>query len=263
MKLKHSYDTKDDVPKEVEQFYVESNGKWVLDCDEIVPMSRVTELNTKINEFRQNNKTLSDKLKEYEGKKVITPEEHDELVRKAKELEEKGHKPEEIEKLVEARVEKMRKTSAAEVENHKRAKEASEQKMGRYRTQLQSQRVQSELAAVLSDIAVPSKGAMPDIYARAQGVWQFDDDDNLVAMKDGAEVMGKDGSPLTMKEFAADLISSAPHLFEKSQGGGGKGGTQQTQQTKSTRVIAGSNRDAVSHSLEDIASGKATVDINA
>lgn len=262
MKIKHSYDNKDEIPSEMQQFYVESNGKFVLDCDEIVPMARVTELNGKINEFRNNNKALSDKLKEYEGKSVITKEEHDDLMRKAKELEEKGHKPEEIEKIVEARVEKMRKTSAAEVENHKKAKEIAESRTGKYRQQLQTQRVQSELAAVLSDIAVPAKGAMPDIFSRAAGIWQFDDEDNLIAMREGSELMGKDGSRLTMKEFASELVANAPHLFEKSSGGGGTG-SKGTPPSRSSKVIAASNRDAISHSIEDIAAGKTVVDLNA
>lgn len=262
MKLKHSYDTKEEVPKEVEQFYVESNGKMVLDCDEIAPMSRVNELNAKVSEFRKNNQTMAEKLKEYEGKKVISPEEHEELTKKIAELEAKGHKPEDIEKLVEARVDKMRKTSAAEVENHKKVAATATERTTRYRQQLQSQRVQSELASVLSDIAVAAKGAMPDIFSRASGIWVFDDDDNLVAMKDGSEMMGKDGSPLTMKEFAADLVSSASHLFEKSAGGGSKGAGA-SPVAKGARVLAASNRDGISHNLEDIASGKTIVDITA
>lgn len=262
MKIKHSYDSKDVVPKELEQFYVESNGKWVLDSDEIAPMSRVTELNQKVNEFRTNNKNLSDKLAEFEGKKVITTEEHEELLKKVKELEDKGHKPEEIEAIVAARVDKMRKTSQAEVDAAKKAKETAEGRSTKYRSQLQNHRIQSDLAAVLSDIAVAAKGAMPDINSRALGVWQFDDEDNLVAIKDGQELMGKDGSPLTMKEFASDLVASAPHLFEKSSGGGGKG-TTQTQTVKSGKTLAASNRDAVNNSLEDIAKGTVSVDLNA
>ena len=67
--------------------------------------------------------------------------------------------------------------------------------------------------------------AMEDIVLRGQGQgWTVDDEGNVVAMRDGETVIGKDGkTPLSMSEWLDGLRESAPHLWPKAQGSGASG----------------------------------------
>lgn len=67
--------------------------------------------------------------------------------------------------------------------------------------------------------------AMEDIVLRGQGQgWTINDDGDVVAMRDGEIVLGKDGkSPLTASEWAESLRDTATHLWPKAQGAGAQG----------------------------------------
>lgn len=67
--------------------------------------------------------------------------------------------------------------------------------------------------------------AMEDIVLRGQGQgWTINDDGDVVAMRDGEIVLGKDGkSPLSPSEWAESLRDTAPHLWPKAQGTGAMG----------------------------------------
>ena len=67
--------------------------------------------------------------------------------------------------------------------------------------------------------------AMEDIVLRGQGQgWTINDDGDVVALRDGEVVLGKDGkTPLTPQEWAESLRETAPHLWPKAQGTGAPG----------------------------------------
>lgn len=67
--------------------------------------------------------------------------------------------------------------------------------------------------------------AMEDIVLRGQGQgWSINDDGDVVALRDGEVVLGKDGkTPLTPQEWADSLREAAPHLWPKAQGTGAPG----------------------------------------
>lgn len=67
--------------------------------------------------------------------------------------------------------------------------------------------------------------AMEDIVLRGQGQgWTINDDGDVVALRDGEIVLGKDGkTPLTPQEWAESLRETAPHLWPKAQGTGAPG----------------------------------------
>ncbi len=60
MALKFKYATKQEIPAEHQSLYVERDGAWLLDADGVVSQS-------KLDEFRQNNITLTNQLKRFEG----------------------------------------------------------------------------------------------------------------------------------------------------------------------------------------------------
>lgn len=67
--------------------------------------------------------------------------------------------------------------------------------------------------------------AMEDIVLRGQGQgWAVNDDGDVVALRDGEVVLGKDGkTPLSPMEWADSLREAAPHLWPKAQGTGALG----------------------------------------
>lgn len=67
--------------------------------------------------------------------------------------------------------------------------------------------------------------AMEDIVLRGQGQgWAVNDDGDVVALRDGEVVLGKDGkTPLSPMEWADSLREAAPHLWPKAQGSGAPG----------------------------------------
>lgn len=65
------------------------------------------------------------------------------------------------------------------------------------------------------------KSAYDDAMLRAKAMFDVDDDGNAVA-KDG--VFGKDGKPLTLKEWFTDMKETAPHWFPAPSGSGSQNG---------------------------------------
>ncbi|ULJ64053.1 hypothetical protein MIS33_07745 [Wielerella bovis] len=64
--------------------------------------------------------------------------------------------------------------------------------------------------------------AYDDALLRAKSMFDVDDDGNAVA-REG--VLGKDGKPLTLKEWFEGMKETAPHWFPAPSGGGSQGGT--------------------------------------
>ena len=259
--FKFMYEKAEDIPKGQEEHYKEVNGKFILDVEGVVPLERANELTAKVNEFRKTNTDLLAKVKEFDGKKILTEEEHKELL-EAKEKLEKGHKPEEIETLVEKRVDKMRKTHQSELASAKALAEEATKKHTSVFRELETSRVQAALGQIVNDVAAPAKGAMQDIIARATGTFRLSEEGQIVA-RDGNDddIMGADGQPLTMKEFVTDLTKNAPYLFERSTGTGAKG-TGERKSSSATRTLSRSDASGLGHSLEAIAKGEVTVDMD-
>ena len=208
MALKFKYKTKGEIPAELQSLYVERDGAWTLDAEGVASQG-------KLDEFRQNNITLTNELKRFEG---IDPDEVRELAaEKQRLLEERQLKTGEAEKVIEARL----KTARAEWDKTHNAVVAERDALT------------GRLTATQIDQAVVTEAtkrglratALPDITARARqsfklvnGVPQSFEADGQTAR------MGKDGvSPMTLAEWVDALVSDAPHLFEANAGGGAAG----------------------------------------
>ena len=213
MALKYKYATKQEIPAEQQSLYVERDGAWLLDTDGVVDKS-------KLDEFRTTNVALmkerDDLAKKFEG---IDPEAVRTLAEEKQRLEllAQGHKPEEIEKIVEKRL----KAARADWEKQHGVVVAERDAL------------HGRLSAIQIDQAIVNEAtkrglrptAIPDITARARmtfklvnGVPQAFDGDGQTART------GKDGvSPMTLAEWVDALVSDAPHLFEANAGGGATG----------------------------------------
>ena len=213
MALKYKFKSREEIPAEHQSFYVERDGAWLLDAEGVVEK-------TKLDEFRTTNLALKKErdeiLQRFEG---IDPDEVRKLAAEKQklELQQQGHKPEEIEKIVEGRI----KTLRGELEKQV--------------TGLTSERdaLTSRLTAIQIDqgvITVATKRglrptAIPDITSRARMIFKLVNGAPRAFEADGQTVRyGKDGiTPMTLEEWVDSQVADAPHLFESNSGGGAAG----------------------------------------
>ncbi len=212
MALKFKFKTREEIPAELQPFYAERDGAWLLDADGVVEKS-------KLDEFRTTNVNLikeRDELaKRFEG---IDPDEVRQLATdKQKLLEERQLKSGEADKVIEARL----KTARAEWEKQHGVVVAERDAL------------HGRLTAIQIDQAVVTEAtkrglratAIPDIAARARSNFKLVNGVPQAFEADGQTArMGKDGvTPMTLAEWVDALVSDAPHLFEANAGGGAAG----------------------------------------
>jgi len=203
MPLKYKYSNLKEIPAEDVRLYVERAGEWVLDAEG-------DGSKAKLDEFRQNNITLTNQLKKFEG---IDPDAVRQLaVEKAKLEEEQRLKDGKFQEVLDARLKAEREKVFAPVVAERDA-------------------LNGKLTALLIDQAVVTEAtkrglratALPDITARARTTFKLVD--GVPQAFDGQTArMGKDGlAPMTLAEWVDALVSDAPHLFEANAGGGAAG----------------------------------------
>jgi hypothetical protein len=205
MALKYKYATKQEIPAEHQSFYVERDGAWLLDADGVVSQ-------TKLDEFRQNNITLTNQLKRFEG---IDPDAVRQLADDKRKLEEAAQlKAGEVDKVLAARLKEAMDKIHAPVVAERDA-------------------LTSRLTAIQIDQAVVTEAtkrgmrptALTDITARARQTFKLVNGVPQAFEADGQTARtGKDGvSPMTLAEWVDALVSDAPHLFEANAGSGAAG----------------------------------------
>jgi hypothetical protein len=208
MPLKFKYTTKQEIPAEHQSLYVERDGAWLLDADGVVSQ-------TKLDEFRQNNITLTNQLKRFEG---IDPDAVHQLADDKRKLEEAQQlKAGEVDKVIEARL----KTARAEWDKTHGVVVAERDALT------------GRLTAIQIDQAVVTEAtkrglrptALTDITSRARTNFKLVNGVPQAFEADGQTArMGKDGvSPMTLAEWVDALVSDAPHLFEANAGSGAAG----------------------------------------
>ena len=100
MALRFKFKDVKEIPAGDERHYVERGGEWVLDAEGVVEKA-------KLDEFRTSNVTLKKELEDFKARfDGIDPEEVRRLASEKEklELQAQGHKPEEIDKIVEGRI---------------------------------------------------------------------------------------------------------------------------------------------------------------
>jgi len=173
----------------------------------------VTGLKTKNTELLGKLKTTGDQLKTFEG---IDPEAVRGILSKFANDEEAGLIAKgDIETVVNKRVERMKAASDKEVLT---AKEEAQRHASRTE-KFASRVLKGEVIGAASTAGV-HKYAMEDAMLAAARDFELDDDGNPVA-REGK--YGKDGKPLTLKEWFAEMKDSRPHWFPATGNGGGAG----------------------------------------
>ena len=213
MALKFRFKSKDEIPAEQQALYVERDGAWTLDVEGAVDKS-------KLDEFRANNIGLSNQLaeqkKRFEG---IEPDEVRKLLEEKQRLEllAQGHKPEEVEKIVENRL----KTAKTEWDKQFAGVSAERDTLNSRLTAIQ---IDQGVTTVATKRGLRPT-AIPDITARARIVFRLVDGAPRAYESDGKTVrVGKDGmTPMTLDEWVDQQVADAPHLFESNAGSGAAG----------------------------------------
>lgn len=208
MALKFKYQKREEIPAELSVHYAEGDGAWLLDCDGVVDK-------TKLDEFRQNNITLTRQLSEHKQRfDGIDPD----AVREAMEAK---RKLDEGELLKRGDLESVLQSRLTPFE--KRAKDAESAASAANARLVELQINQGAVAAATKRGLVPS--AIADLTARARSAFRLVNGAPVAVEADGQTPrVGKDGvSPMSLDEWTEGLMVEAPHLFEKNSGGGAAG----------------------------------------
>jgi hypothetical protein len=214
MPLKLTYTSKAEIPSEVQSHYAEREGAWHLDVEGgAVPKA-------KLDEFRQTNISLvkeRDELKAKVGKfDGIDLDVLRTKAAKAEELEKQitDGKGGDIDKVLNARLQPVLDQLSA----IRKEKEAAE-------TSLRAKTVNEAALAAATKRGLRAS-AHEDVLARAARSLKLGDGGVVQVVDGGGAVRYSkaDGvTPMTLDEWAGELIAGAPHLFNDNAGGGAAG----------------------------------------
>lgn len=243
-----------DVAEALRGEYEERAGKFYLKTEGDYPL--LVESNTKLAEFRDNNRTLNtkvtdltDNLKKFEG---IDPTEHATLKTRLADLEKTGAKDKDsVGELIKAAVKAAVDPLLLENKTRKESEEAARAAVAR--TGLENQLREAGNKAGIDD------RAMPDYINRGLQVFKLVD--GKAAPRNGDAPIFSKTSPaneLSMDEWAAALQTDAPFLFKTSKGGGA-GGNGSAGGFTGVRKTISSDPIEFGRNLESIAKGETIV----
>ena len=214
MSLQYKLKSKDEIPADLVNLYVERDGVFVLDAPGAVDKSHADEL-------KKSNADLLKQLTEHQQRFAgINPDEVRKLNEEKRKLEEQQLlKSGEVERVVESRL--------------KQATLTWEKQPGAATAERDA--LNARLVSIQIDQAVVSEAtkrglratALPDITARARHTFRLVNGVPQAFESDGQTVrVGTDGiTPLSLAEWIDLQVSEAPHLFESNVGSGGGGAT--------------------------------------
>jgi hypothetical protein len=200
----------------------------------------------KLNEFRDNNIDLQNKLKDYDGidlevaksvsKLGLNAESIIELQDTQKKLRDKKlFDDKDIDGIVNARVNDRVNAMKTEHETEIAALTSARDSATGL---LEAVMVDRDVTDAAIDMGVKDT-ALEDVKLRARQIFNYRDGAVVALDTSGNVVYGSDGSnPLSPKEWADKLRESAPHLFNESKGGGVQQGARRGQQDPSKMTSA-------------------------
>jgi len=205
---------------ELKEFYTKaSDGGYILDAEGV---EDVAGLKSALEAERKAKKTSNDALK-------LLQEKFGDLdpvkAREALEALDKQDlatllKDGKLDEVVNKRTEKMRNDHDALVKSlNEQLKAATDEKTG-----LAGELGETLLRAAIA-VAAPKKNvkahAIPDVHARARGVFKVEEKKLVPYKPDGTPFYGKKGNALIdVEEWIESLQTDAPHFFEPSKGTG-------------------------------------------
>jgi hypothetical protein len=259
-KLKPFYEKKEDIPENLQDFYVEQqDGKFWLDSD---GFEDVGGLKTALSKERQAAREAATALKAFKDAGIDDPTQVTDLVARLEELS-KLDPSKEADKIVKEKVEALKKQLLTEHQKdlQKHIKENEE-----LSAQLSKVLIDASALSAISEAKGAPELLLPIIHQRTrmrrneQGVFVAE-----VLDATGTPRIGdSNGNPMTVKQLVDELRGSDifGRAFEgndqRGTGGPPKGTPSHGSATGVTRIQAG-DQEAINANLEAIASGKAVV----
>jgi hypothetical protein len=215
MKPKFRYTSESEIPAALKEFYVkQADGSYTIDIDGAAEGAKLAE-------FRDNNRVLlkenADLKKAWEG---LNADEVRALMAKKDDIENAKIKDKgEFEKQMAERLTQVK--AAHEAEKEKLTKTLGEKQSTIARLKIDAKLIEQGAQLGIRDTA------HQDLLLRGQRVFSLDENDNIVASKDGKPWYDAGGELLTIEKWIGDILKKdADHLFAPNQGGGGGGGKQ-------------------------------------
>lgn len=226
--------------------YEPKDGKFVLklegDMPGLVTAAQLAESNTKLAEFRDNNRSLNALKSELETSKAA-------LEAKIGELQKTGVKePADVEAKIAKAVQEAVGPLATQLRDLQKSE--ADAKLALSRRELESSLTSAGLKAGVDE------KALPDYLNRGLSVFKHKDGKILATNGDTPLYSKKNGDPLSVDEWASGLSAEAPHLFKPSKGGGaspGHGGIV------GARKVISNDPLEFGRNLESIAKGETIV----
>jgi len=188
----------------------------------------VSGLKAKNSEILGTLKATKERLAAFEG---IDPEGIKILLSKFSEDEDAALiKSGDIDKVISKRTERMKAGYEAETKAEREAREKAEARVQSFGKRVLENSIRAEAGA-----AGLHQFAVEDALYRAGSMFVIDDNGNPVAAEG---VLGKDGKPLTLKEWFSDMKEKAPHWYPAKQSGSGAQGNNDGKGTSKTMTRA-------------------------
>ncbi len=213
MALKYKVKSREELPAEHANLYVEREGAFVLDAEGVVEKAKADEM-------RASNIALKKQIEEHTARfEGIDPDAVRQLAEEKRKLElvAQGHKPEEMDRLVGERIKGLKADWDKQLSTVTGERDS-------LTTRLTAIQIDQGVLTVATKRGLRPT-AIPDITARARSVFKLVNGAPRAFEADGATVRyGKDGvTPMTLEEWVDAQVADAPHLFESNAGGGAAG----------------------------------------
>ncbi len=268
MKLKAILKSIDEVDEGFRSLYTKVGDEFVLDVDD-------GAYKAKISQFRDNNidlakkleaagataaqvQELTEKLGAFKG--IDDPDAAREALKQLQDLEDdKLISAGKLDEVLAQRTERMKADFDGQIDALTKDRDTYQTSASNYKAQLSEVVIDNGLQRAVTGVASVRSGAMRDILSRGRDTWALDESGSPVPTgPDKKTMFGKDGkSPLSMEEWAQDLVQTAPYLFEGSAGGGAQGSSGRGNGSEKTIVYG--DQDAMNANIERIASGEVSI----
>ena len=213
-KLKAALDSLDGLDDGIKGFYIEQDGKFILDAEGVDNSG----LKSALEKERTAKREAETRRKEIETRfSGIDPDTYAELV--------KAHEEAEANKgTLEERAQKHAQ-KAIDAINVKLAEALTTADTERKRAKAYQGRVLDDAIRAAAAKAGIHQHAIDDALFRGRAMFTLDDNGNAVQLdSDGQPVIGKDGkTPFTPNEWLESMHESAPHWFPAGASGSGSG----------------------------------------
>lgn len=260
--LKAYVEKLEDIDEGLRSLYGESptGTGYVLDVDETEYKAKLGEFRTRNIDLDKRRQELEATVKQFEG---VDPKKYKQAMEALTKLDamEEGQllKEGKLDDVVAKRTGAMK----TDYERQLQAKEAlikqKDEEAGAYKTRLGSLLIDASVQAAANKAGMVRPGAMTDLLSRARHTFRIDEQGQMVPRdSQGQTIFGKNGDPISAEEWAANLVTEAPHLFESARGGGSSGGSKGDGKPP-LGVVDRNDPTAMGRNLTEIAKGKMKV----